>query len=60
VYGDFCSGKIWALRYNGVSVTEQALLVDSNLSITSFGLDLAGNLYVLSRNDGIYRLVAAK
>ena len=56
VYGDFCTGKIWGLRYDGDFVTEQMLLVDSNVSITSFGLDLAGNLYILSQNQGIYRL----
>ena len=56
VYGDFCSGKIWGLRYDGTSVTEHRLLVDSDLSITSFGQDLAGNLYILSRNEGIYTL----
>ena len=58
VYGDFCSGKIWGLRYDGQSVTEQMLLNDSSLSISSFGTDLARNLYILSR-VGIYRLVAA-
>ena len=57
VYGDFCSGKIWGLRFDDSVVIEERLLVDSNLSITSFGQDLAGSLYVLSRNDGIYRLV---
>ncbi|MBI2303569.1 MAG: PQQ-dependent sugar dehydrogenase [Chloroflexi bacterium] len=56
VYGDFCSGKIWGLRHDGRSVTEHLLLVDSNLSITSFAQDVASNLYILSRNEGIYRL----
>ena len=60
VYGDFCSGKIWGLRYEGGSVTEQMLLVDTDLSITSFGQDLARNLYILSRNEGIYQLVPAQ
>ena len=60
VYGDFCSGKIWGLRYDVNPVTEEMLLVDSGLSITSFGRDLAGNLYVLSRNAGIYRLALAR
>ena len=59
VFGDYCSGKIWGLRYNGQNVTEQALLVDSELLITSFAEDSQGNLYVLSRNEGIYRLVLA-
>ena len=56
VYGDYCSGRIWGLRSDGESVTEQMLLVDSDLLITSFGRDLSGNLYILSRRDGIYRL----
>ena len=60
VYGDFCSGNIWGLRYDGVSVTEQMLLVQSDLSITSFGQDLARNLYILSRNQGIYRLIPSE
>ena len=59
VYGDFCSGKIWGLRHNGEAVAEQAMLVDSGLSITSFGEDAEGNLYVLSRDEGIYRLAPA-
>ena len=57
IYGDFCSGKIWGLRHDGQSLTEQALLVSSGLSITSFGVDQAGELYVLARDAGIYRLV---
>ena len=57
VYGDFCSGNIWGLRHDGQSLTQQALLVSSGLSITSFGVDQAGELYVLARDAGIYRLV---
>ncbi len=60
VYGDYCSGKIWGLRHDGRSVTEQALLVESGLLITSFGEEAEGNLYVLSRDEGIYRLVTAQ
>ena len=59
VYGDFCSGKIWGLRYDGNSVTEHMLLVDSDLLIASFAQDLTGNLFILSRDDGIFRLVPA-
>ena len=60
VYGDFCSGRIWGLRVEGDSVTDHALLVESGLSITSFGEDVAGELYVLSRNEGIYRLTEVR
>jgi len=60
IYGDYCSGNIWALAYNGSVVIENILLVDSTLSITSFGEDLAGNLYILDRQGGIYTLVQAE
>ena len=56
VYHDFCSGRIWGLKYEDGAVAQQALLVDSDLSITSFGWDLEGNLYALSRDEGIYIL----
>ncbi len=61
VYADYCTGRIWGLRYNGETVTEQALLFDSSLSISSFGRDQQGELYVLEhRSSGgkIYRFVA--
>ncbi len=59
IYGDYCSGKIWALGYRDNAVTQNLLLVDSNLGITSFGEDLAGNLYILSNSGGIYTLVSS-
>ena len=59
IYGDFCSGKVWGLRFDGTSVTELMELVDSSLNISSFGEDKSGNLYVLDRNKGIYKLVPA-
>lgn len=56
VFGDFCSGTVWGMRYDGTSVTDSIRLAESGLNITSFGQDLAGEIYILSRNDGIYRL----
>ena len=56
IYGDYCSGDIWALAYDGNAVAENMLLAESGLSITSFGEDLAGNLYILDRAGGIYTL----
>jgi glucose/arabinose dehydrogenase len=53
IYGDYCSGNIWALAYQDNVVTENKLLAESGLTITSFGEDLAGNLYILSR-EGSY------
>ena len=57
VYGDYCSGKIWALNYHDNAVIRNILLVESGLNITSFGEDLAGNLYILSREGGIFTIV---
>jgi glucose/arabinose dehydrogenase len=57
IYGDYCSGNIWALGYQNNTVSRNVLLVDSGLSITSFGEDLSGNLYILSGQGGIYTLV---
>ena len=57
VYGDFCSGRIWALRHDGTQITEHLELVDSDLQISSFGEDRDGELYILSFDKKIYRLV---
>ena len=57
VYGDYCSGRIWALRHDGDEVTERMQIVDSGLRIPSFAEDAAGELYVLSFDGAIYRFV---
>ncbi len=55
-YGDFCSGRIWGLR-NTQGRWETRVLLREPITISSFGTDQAGNLYVVSYNDGtIYRL----
>ncbi len=56
VYGDFCSGKIWALRYDGARVTEVLELADTDLRIASFGEDQSGELFVLSFDRKMYWL----
>ena len=48
VYGDFCSGKIWALRSDGRFVTEEMEIADTDLSISSFGEDASGEIYILT------------
>ncbi|HEU4930052.1 MAG TPA: PQQ-dependent sugar dehydrogenase, partial [Candidatus Krumholzibacteria bacterium] len=62
VYADYGSGRIWALRRNGTQA-ENRLLVDSDLMISSFGVDEADELYICAhdfRNEPtkIYKLVA--
>lgn len=58
-FSDFCSGRIWgATNVEGQWHATQ-LLVDSSLSISSFGEDEAGELYLSDVNEGVlFRLVA--
>ena len=56
LFGDFCSGKIWALAREGTGWNATAML-DTDLSLSSFGEDEAGELYVTDLNrGGVYRL----
>ena len=48
VYADFCTGAIYAVWYDGYSDPYHQFLIDTELNISSFGQDLAGNLYILS------------
>lgn len=56
VYGDFCSGKVFGLRYEDGRVTGHEQLADTGLRIVSFAEDNDGELYLLSQKSGIYRL----
>jgi len=56
VYGDFGSGRIWALEYGGVNPPVNKELVNTDLSITSFGLDEDNELYVCDFGGKIHRL----
>ena len=58
VYADYVSGNLWALWYDGGTVTDQTLLGDTGLNISSFGIDESGELYVLAFDGAIYRFVA--
>ena len=55
VYGDFCSGKIWALRYDGSRVTESVQIADTKIKISSFAEDNEGELYILDLGGEIYK-----
>ncbi len=55
VFGDFCSGRIWALRSSGTAWRRE-LLLDTEMQITSFGEDADGELYALDRSGMLVRL----
>jgi glucose/arabinose dehydrogenase len=55
-YGDECTGRIRALKRNG-GVWQNSLLLDSPLTIASYGEDEAGELYLADYATGdIYRM----
>ncbi len=56
IYADFGSGRIWSLRYDGVNAPTNKQLSDTNLSITSFGLDEENELYFCAFDGKIYVL----
>lgn len=57
IYGDFVSGRIWALDVAG-GVNE--LLLESRLSIASFGTDNDNEIYVCGFGGTIYKLGLSK
>ena len=58
-YADYCSGRIWSLHQGPDGAWVDAELLDSDLQISSFGEDEAGELYLTDlRGGGIYRLTA--
>jgi uncharacterized repeat protein (TIGR03806 family) len=60
IYGDYDSGKVWSLKYDGKKVVENKQLADTQLRIVAFGEDASGELYLLDFIGGqIHRLVAA-
>lgn len=58
VYGDFCSGEIFALSASSLGQTpkEPRVILKSGLRISSFGVDGTGELYVVDHKGGLYRL----
>ncbi|MEM8928247.1 MAG: PQQ-dependent sugar dehydrogenase [Bacteroidota bacterium] len=52
IYGDFVSGRIWALEMDGSSNRE---LILSGLNIASFGTDSNEELYVCAFDGSIYK-----
>ena len=58
LYGDYCSGTLWATWFAGNGEWNTAELLDSNASLSSFGEDEAGELYITDLANGIlYQVV---
>lgn len=60
IYGDYCSGRIWALSYDGVNPATNKLLLTKNINISSFGIDKDNEIYICDLNGKIYKLAYKK
>ncbi len=62
-FADFCSNTIWSLRYNGVvseltnRTAELVPDIGTITSITSFGEDAYGELYILDQGGEIFKIM---
>jgi glucose/arabinose dehydrogenase len=58
IYGDYCSGDVWALERDEDGDWHNELFVNTEYQISSFGEGLDGELYMMAFNNNVYRLVA--
>ncbi|MGH9840699.1 MAG: PQQ-dependent sugar dehydrogenase [Blastocatellia bacterium] len=57
IYGDYCTGEIFFWR-KGQAVTDVNLALDTNINISSFGEDEAGEIYVVGLGGTVHRIAA--
>lgn len=55
VYADYVNGKIWALRYKEGKNRKPLEIAHTHLNISSFGVDVRGELYLCAFDGKIYR-----
>jgi glucose/arabinose dehydrogenase len=56
-YGDYCSGTIWGLRHEPDGRWSELELLRTDVSISSFGQDAAGEVYVVNHQGNIFQIV---
>ena len=55
LYGDYCSGKVWGL-IRSTGGWQSRVQFDTGFSISSFGVDEAGEVYIANLQGSIHRL----
>jgi glucose/arabinose dehydrogenase len=60
LFGDYCSGTIWGIDAGVKGPVEPVELLQTDLSISSFGTDAAGELYVTDLSGGTVSRVVAR
>jgi glucose/arabinose dehydrogenase len=58
LFGDYCSGRIWAIPATTSEPTQPTQVLASRASISSFGEDEAGELYLTDMRGTLYRVTA--
>lgn len=56
LFADFCTGTVWA----SIQPHEMQIVLDSGLSISSFGEDAQGELYILHIGGTVYKIIGAE
>jgi glucose/arabinose dehydrogenase len=56
IYADFISGRIWALDYSDPDNPSNTEILNTDISVSSFGVDGDDELYILGFSGSIYRL----
>jgi glucose/arabinose dehydrogenase len=60
VFGDLSSGHVWGLKQDSGGAWARSVLLDHNRTVSAFGQDAAGELYLVDYDNGaVLRLVAA-
>jgi glucose/arabinose dehydrogenase len=59
LYSDFCSGNIWGLLRDQAGQWQSNLLYSTSFSPSAFGVDAAGEVYLVDHEGGLYQLVPA-
>lgn len=58
IYGDYVSGRVWALEWSGASVTDNEEIIRFNpASVTTFGIGEDGEAYVCLIDGSVFKLV---
>jgi hypothetical protein len=56
-YGVYCTGMIWGATENANGTWTGTKMLDTTMSITSFGEDANGELYVVDQRGVVYRII---
>jgi glucose/arabinose dehydrogenase len=58
IYGDYCTGTIWGLLQSEPGLWETTQVFDTNFTLSSFGEDASGEVYLIDYKGGVYRLTS--